>query len=103
MQLHGWAGPQRKKYVNVVLKTDTKYFYWGTLVLSPDRNEYENGRTVSAYVKSIIQHFGENNIIALGTDNASNMRTTWEFVRNEVRSTLFCYSCAAHALNIFPK
>ena len=102
LQLDGWEGPMRKKYVNVVIWTDTKYFYWNSLVLSSNLNEHETGNIIAKYVKDIINHFHEDNIIAFGTDNASNMRNSWDRLAFEFdQSTIFFYSCAAHALNIF--
>ena len=104
LQVDGWAGPKRKKYVNVVIKTDTRYFYWDSLILSQDHNEHESGKNVAQFLRNIVNKFGEGNVIAIGTDNASNMRTTWEIICKEFKtSTIFCYSCTAHALNIFAK
>ena len=104
LQLDGWAGPRRKKYVNIIIKTDTRYFYWATKVISSDMDEHETGRTVSQFVNEVVNHFGETNVIAFGTDNASNMRNTWELVAQQYSNTeIYFYSCTAHALNIYAK
>lgn len=57
---------------------------------------------MAGVVSDVISEIGEEKVLALISDNASNMTSTWTLVQNSFPqpALITCYSCCAHTLNL---
>ena len=93
----GWSNIRRDHIVNFVLSIPkSKPIYYGFIDC---KGTSQTGKQIAFDIIQVIEDIGHNKIVAVVTDNASNMRSSWQIIRNKYPH-IFTLGCASHVLNL---
>lgn len=98
IQTDGWTDISGNALINIVFTTPSPILY---KAIDPKTNKH-TADYMASLLCSVIDEVGSNKVHALVTDNASNMRATWELITKRYPN-LTTYGCAAHGLNLMAK
>lgn len=95
----GWTNIRSEGIINYMVHTNNcDYFY----DFSTPKSARHTGNYIAQEIDAIIQKIGNEKIVALVTDNASNMQAAWKILKN-LRPNIQTYGCSAHILNLLMK
>lgn len=91
-----WSDRKRRSIMNLCINSKE-----GTMFLSSkDCSEHSHtGQYIFEYVNECIEKVGENQVVQVVTDNATNNMAAAKLLK-EVKPTIFWTSCATHTINL---
>jgi len=96
----GWSDPNSECVMNfMVVSPFMRPMFWSSVRTSDDKH---TGKYVADAVSDVIDQVnavGKARVCAVVTDNASNMRKSWQELW-KTRPSLICNGCSAHTLNL---
>jgi hypothetical protein len=95
----GWSNPQGESIINYLLVTQLEAIFLKSIATGKDRH---TGQYIADGLNNIIKEIGPKNIVAITTNNASNMKKSWEGIQKEYPEIL-CLGCGSHMINLLVK
>lgn len=94
-----WSDRKRKSIMNLCVNCKG-----GTMFLSSKESsdEAHTGGYVFEYVKGCIEEIGEENVVQVVTDNATNNMSAAKIMK-EIKPSIFWTSCGTHSINLMLK
>jgi hypothetical protein len=92
----GWSNGRSESFINYLLVSRTEAIFLKSVATGKDRH---TGLYIAEGLKEVIEEVGREKIVAVTTDNASNMRSALAEVKKEWPD-LFTMGCSAHMTNL---
>ena len=93
----GWSNIRNDHLVNyIVLIPNKKPLYYG---YKDTKGVSQTSKRIAEDISEVIEEIGKNKVVALVSDNASNMRGAWSIIEKNYPH-IFANGCAAHVLNL---
>ncbi|KAF2884886.1 hypothetical protein ILUMI_21305 [Ignelater luminosus] len=97
IQCDGWSNIRNASIINFIVTTPQPVFY---KTVSTEEHRH-TGQYVAEQIEAVFTDIGINKVIACCTDNAANMKKTWDLLREKYTDKpISFYGCAAHTLNL---
>ena len=92
----GWTNPQDDSIINYVLIIQDEAIF---VKLVSTGKDHHTGIYIADGLKETIGELGSQNLCAITTDNASNMKSSWNEI--QIKYPLInCIGCRAHMTNL---
>jgi hypothetical protein len=92
----GWTNVRREGIINYTLVSRTDAIFIKSVHTNINRH---NGEYIADGLLEVINQIGPDRIVAVTTDNASNMTSSWERLRS-VYPKIACIGCGSHMTNL---
>jgi Protein of unknown function (DUF 659) len=92
----GWSNPRGESIINYLLATRNETIFLKSVATGKDRH---TGEYIADGLVEVISEIGSENIIAVTTDNAGNMKSSWQGVQEQYPEIL-CLGCSSHMTNL---
>ena len=92
----GWTNPRGDSIINYVLVARDEALFVKSVSTGKDRH---TGTYIADGLKETIEELGPQNLCAVTTDNASNMKSSWNEVQDKY-PLIDCIGCGAHMTNL---
>ena len=92
----GWSNPCGESIINYLLVARTEAIFLKSIATGKDRH---TGEYIADGLVEVISEIGSQNIIAVTTDNTSNMKSSWQDVQQQYPEIL-CLGCSSHMTNL---
>jgi hypothetical protein len=92
----GWTNPRGDSIINYILVARDEALFVKSVSTGKDRH---TGMYIADGLKETIEELGPQNICAVTTDNASNMKFSWDEVQDKY-PLIDCIGCGAHMTNL---
>ncbi|ETN24100.1 hypothetical protein PPTG_00549 [Phytophthora nicotianae INRA-310] len=100
----GWSDPNSESVINFMIAASLiRPIFWSS---TRSRDKQHMGEYMASVMATMIEEVeriaGKGSVCAVVTDNASNMRKSWELLEERLH-TLTCNGCSAHTPNLLLK
>ncbi|KAL6520317.1 hypothetical protein OROMI_032497 [Orobanche minor] len=92
----GWTDQKQRALMNFLVNSPAGTFFIKSVDVS---DSIKNGELIFKYLDEVIDEVGENNVIQIITDNASNCKNAGKRIM-EARKSLWWTPCAAHCIDL---
>ena len=92
----GWSNPRGENIINYLLITRTEAIFLKSVATGKDRY---TGEYIADSLNEVITEIGPQDIIAVTTNNASNIKSSWQGIQQQYPKIL-CLSCGSHMTNL---
>ncbi|KAL6583185.1 hypothetical protein OROMI_005263 [Orobanche minor] len=96
IMLDGWTDQKQRALMNFLVNSPAGTFFIKSVDVS---DSIKNGELIFKYLDEVIDEVGENNVIQIITDNASNCKNAGKRIM-EARKSLWWTPCAAHCIDL---
>ncbi|KAF4134950.1 hAT family C-terminal dimerization region [Phytophthora infestans] len=100
----GWSDPNSESIINFMITSPfMRPIFWCSIRTGEDRHTgMYMASALAKVIKEVEEIVGKGAVAAVVTDNAANMRKSWEILVKRIPS-LTCNGCSAHTLNLLLK
>ena len=93
----GWSNLRMEHLVNfIIMIPNQKPFFFASL---ETKAQSQTGENVANSLLEVVRDVGSNKVVSVVTDTASNMKSAWRIIEQELPH-VFANGCAAHVLNL---
>ena len=92
----GWSNPRGESIINYLLVAWTEAIFLKSIAT---RKNCHTGKYIADGLIEVISEIGAQNIVAVTTDNARNMKSSWQGVQQQYPDIL-CLGCSSHMMNL---
>ncbi|KAL6534805.1 hypothetical protein OROGR_013480 [Orobanche gracilis] len=92
----GWTDQKQRALMNFLVNSPAGTFFIKSVDVS---DSIKNGELIFKYLDEVIDEVGEDNVIQIVTDNASNCKNAGRRIM-EARKSLWWTPCAAHCIDL---
>ncbi|KAL6569780.1 hypothetical protein OROMI_014294 [Orobanche minor] len=92
----GWTDQKQRALMNFLVNSPAGTFFIKSVDVS---DSIKNGELIFKYLDEVIDEVGEDNVIQIITDNASNCKNAGKRIM-EARKSLWWTPCAAHCIDL---
>jgi hypothetical protein len=91
----GWTNVNNSPVINFIIATPDPVFLRS---VTTDENRH-TGDYIAELLIQVIEEVGSQKVMAVITDNASNMKAAWKIITAKY-GHIYCYGCIAHGLHL---
>ncbi|XP_021775239.1 uncharacterized protein LOC110739094 [Chenopodium quinoa] len=95
----GWSDPQRRPLINIMIASETGPMFMKAIDCS---GEIKDKDFIATLLSEVIDEIGDQNVVQIITDNASNCKAAGELVEGRYPH-IYWTPCVVHTLNLAMK
>ena len=92
----GWSNPRNELIINYLAATEDDVLFIRSVNTTVDRH---TGQYLADELQEVIEELGSEKVIALTTDNAANMKSSWQLLKQK-KPRLITIGCCSHYMNL---
>ena len=92
----GWSNPRNESIINYLAATEGNVLFIRSVNTTVDRH---TGQYLADELCEVVDELGSEKVIALTTDNATNMKSSWQKLK-QVKPKIITIGCCSHHLNL---